>query len=100
MTKRDIVHAILANVRPHAHMYKTLGVAFAPANIALCKYWGKRDEILNLPFTSSISLSLGDKGASTLVAPNVLKAHRVSLNGQPVDDSGGPWILFMISIPA
>lgn len=33
--------------------------ARAPVNIALVKYWGKRDEQLNLPMTSSLSVSLG-----------------------------------------
>jgi len=32
--------------------------AFAPVNIALAKYWGKRDEALHLPVTDSFSLSL------------------------------------------
>lgn len=41
------------------------GLAFAPTNIALCKYWGKRDADLNLPMTSSISVALPDKGALT-----------------------------------
>ncbi|MBS0636885.1 MAG: diphosphomevalonate decarboxylase, partial [Verrucomicrobia bacterium] len=40
--------------------------AFAPANIALIKYWGKRNNELNLPVTSSLSLSL-DKGTHTTV---------------------------------
>ena len=41
------------------------GLAFAPTNIALCKYWGKRDTELNLPVTSSLSISLPDKGSMT-----------------------------------
>jgi diphosphomevalonate decarboxylase len=41
------------------------GLAFAPTNIALCKYWGKRDLELNLPMTSSLSIALPDKGALT-----------------------------------
>lgn len=41
------------------------GLAFAPTNIALCKYWGKRDLDLNLPMTSSLSIALPDKGALT-----------------------------------
>lgn len=38
------------------------GRAFAAANIALCKYWGKRDADLNLPVNSSLSVSLGRHG--------------------------------------
>ncbi|MCC8417418.1 MAG: diphosphomevalonate decarboxylase [Rickettsia endosymbiont of Bryobia graminum] len=30
----------------------------APVNIALCKYWGKQNKELNLPYTSSLSLAL------------------------------------------
>lgn len=47
---------------------KECGQAYAPVNIALCKYWGKRDEILNLPVTSSLSLSLPELGATTRVS--------------------------------
>jgi len=31
----------------------------SPSNIALVKYWGKRNEELNLPFNSSLSITLG-----------------------------------------
>lgn len=41
------------------------GYAFTPINIALCKYWGKRNTELNLPVTSSLSVTLGEKGALT-----------------------------------
>ena len=41
--------------------------AFAPANIALCKYWGKRNRTLNLPLTSSLSVSLGTHGTTTTI---------------------------------
>lgn len=60
----------------------TRGEAFAPANIALCKYWGKRNEELNLPVNSSLSISLGKLGTRTIVkfAKN---ADRVFLNGKP-----------------
>ena len=44
---------------------KDCGSAFAPSNIALCKYWGKRDAALNLPVNSSLSISLGDLGTRT-----------------------------------
>lgn len=42
--------------------------AFAPSNIALCKYWGKRIDELNLPTTPSLSISLGNLGAKTSVS--------------------------------
>ncbi len=44
------------------------GIGYAPTNIALCKYWGKRDTELNLPVTSSLSVALPDKGAFTTVS--------------------------------
>ena len=67
------------SLTPQAFVEKVLGQAlhnqpqqgwcqaFAPSNIALCKYWGKRDRHLNLPCTSSLSVSLGECGATTSV---------------------------------
>ena len=64
MNKAAVVNIILS-----AHHLKKPVVdnatAFAPSNIALIKYWGKRDEELNLPYTSSLSISLGKKGTVT-----------------------------------
>lgn len=42
--------------------------AFAPSNIALIKYWGKRNVELNLPTTSSLSIDLGQYGAHTNIS--------------------------------
>jgi diphosphomevalonate decarboxylase len=42
--------------------------AVAGTNIALVKYWGKRDELLNLPATGSLSLTLDRLGTRTRVA--------------------------------
>lgn len=58
------------------------GEAFAPANIALCKYWGKRDRALNLPCTDSLSVSLGALGTRTRVS--FAAAESYTLNGRPV----------------
>jgi diphosphomevalonate decarboxylase len=41
--------------------------ARAGTNIALVKYWGKRDKTLNLPAASSLSLTLADLGSETTV---------------------------------
>lgn len=38
---------------------------YAPTNIALVKYWGKRNEQFNLPMTASLSLTLPDFGTTT-----------------------------------
>lgn len=59
--------------------------AWASANIALVKYWGKRDEALHLPVTGSLSVSMGELGTRTLV--KVAPADRIVFNGEslPVD---------------
>src|SRR6202042_2882014 len=46
----------------------TIATAVAGTNIALVKYWGKRDEALNLPATGSLSLTLDRLGTRTRVA--------------------------------
>ncbi len=60
ITKQDIVDKILVG---HMEQPTATAEAFAPSNIALCKYWGKRDVELNLPVTSSLSISLGKLGS-------------------------------------
>ncbi|MFY0596728.1 MAG: diphosphomevalonate decarboxylase [Cognatishimia sp.] len=56
--------------------------AYAPSNIALSKYWGKRDRARNLPLNSSLSISLADWGSHTQVAPSDTGQDQVSLNGE------------------
>jgi diphosphomevalonate decarboxylase len=56
------------------------GEAYAPANIALCKYWGKRDPELNLPVNSSLSISLGELGTRTVIR-FAESEDRILLNG-------------------
>jgi diphosphomevalonate decarboxylase len=63
--KFDVVKCILADIETPK---RDKGVAFAPTNIALCKYWGKRDQELNLPMTSSLSVALPDRGALTTLS--------------------------------
>ena len=63
---------------------KEKGSAFAPSNIALVKYWGKRDPVLNLPVTGSLSISLGEKGAQTQIMLSEALHHEVFLNGQAI----------------
>lgn len=58
------------------------GFCFAPTNIALVKYWGKRDAKLNLPMTGSLSIALADLGAWTRVEHQHGPQDIVSLNDQ------------------
>jgi diphosphomevalonate decarboxylase len=65
---------------------KSLGQAYAPSNIALIKYWGKRDSALHLPMNSSLSISLGDKGATTTIQITDGDQHRIFLNHDLVSE--------------
>lgn len=57
--------------------------AIAHPNIALVKYWGKRDEALNLPAAGSLSLTLAGLSTTTTVAfDESLKTDRVVLDGR------------------
>ena len=58
--------------------------AVAGTNIALVKYWGKRDGALNLPAAGSLSLTLRELGTRTTVrfGDDVGAQDRVLLNGQ------------------
>jgi diphosphomevalonate decarboxylase len=64
--------------------------ARAGTNIALVKYWGKRDAALNLPATGSLSLTLAELGTTTRVrfAAEVGTpggGDRVLFDGAPAD---------------
>ncbi len=60
-------------------MTDTIEPVFAPSNIALCKYWGKREVELNLPVNSSLSISLAHLGSKTAIS--VAEEDQVWLNG-------------------
>eukprot|EP00048_Salpingoeca_helianthica_P001256 m.47913 g.47913 ORF g.47913 m.47913 type:complete len:396 (-) comp11317_c0_seq2:1687-2874(-) len=60
----------------------------APVNIAVIKYWGKRDEKLILPINSSLSgtLSMSELHAKTTVAvSSTFAKDRIWLNGKEED---------------
>ncbi len=59
--------------------------ARAGTNIALVKYWGKRDAGLNLPATGSLSLTLADLGTETRVRFG--GTDRVLVDGRPADEA-------------
>jgi diphosphomevalonate decarboxylase len=57
----------LQSLLPPPTTHRDTGEAYAPANIALCKYWGKRDARLKLPITDSLSVSLGARGTRMIL---------------------------------
>jgi len=78
MKRQEFINQLLKRAKGKP---RVRGEAFAPANIALCKYWGKRNAELNLPVNSSLSISLGKLGTRTIIkfAKN---ADRIFLNGK------------------
>lgn len=59
----------------------------AGINVALVKYWGKRDAARNLPDVGSLSLTLEGLGSTTTVAFEAgLAADRFELDGEVRDD--------------
>ena len=62
-------------------------VARANTNIALVKYWGKRDAALNLPAVGSLSLTLeGLSTRTTVVFDGRYERDTLLLNGADADD--------------
>lgn len=59
-----------------------VATAVAHPNIALCKYWGKRDRPLNLPSVGSLSLTLAPFSTTTTVEWGAERDELV-FNGRP-----------------
>lgn len=77
MKKTDVIERLLPKVKDVSASVEH----FAPSNIALCKYWGKRDQELNLPINASLSISLDYLGSFTRVEPIENGIDEVWLNG-------------------
>ena len=64
-------------------MKNDLVTAQAHTNFALIKYWGKRNEILNLPAVGSISITLQEMfTVSSLMFDSKLKQDVIEINGK------------------
>ncbi|MFE6721782.1 diphosphomevalonate decarboxylase [Streptomyces albidoflavus] len=73
--------------------------ALAHPNIALIKYWGKRDERLILPRTSSLSMTLDIFPTTTRVRLAPAAAHdAVTLNGAPVTGEAGQRVVAFLDL--
>jgi diphosphomevalonate decarboxylase len=60
--------------------------ARAHTNIALVKYWGKRDVALNLPATGSLSLTLDRFHTTTTLEPKDAGGDSLVLDGAPASE--------------
>ena len=84
MNKNDVIRTMIGDydsIQPVVEVAR----AFSPSNIALCKYWGKRDQELNLPVNSSLSISLGEMGATAELKVSSNSYDSVVLNQQKID---------------
>ncbi|MBD3822226.1 MAG: diphosphomevalonate decarboxylase [Thiotrichales bacterium] len=75
---QDFINQLIPHKTP-----KKIGQGAADVNIALSKYWGKRQVELNLPTNSSLSISLPGLGTHTKIqADETLQHDCVCLNGK------------------
>jgi diphosphomevalonate decarboxylase len=73
--------------------------ARARTNIALVKYWGKRDQAQNLPAVGSISMTLSSLHTTTEVAfDRRLSEDTVILNGRPAQGGEGGRVRALLDI--
>ncbi|XP_065126108.2 diphosphomevalonate decarboxylase [Paramisgurnus dabryanus] len=72
----------------NGHQNVTMVTCTAPVNIAVIKYWGKRDEELILPINSSLSVTLHQdqlKTTTTIACSRSFQEDRIWLNGKEED---------------
>jgi diphosphomevalonate decarboxylase len=84
MKASDIVQHLIK--QPLQAQSRPLATCFAPTNIALIKYWGKRQLELNLPVTGSLSVTLPNKGTTTTLSINSSNHDNVTLNGKKLSN--------------
>lgn len=88
---QTFIHSVLQNSSNPTPLstIKSKGFGTAPVNIALSKYWGKRDTELNLPINGSVSISLPGLGTQTHIS--ILTGEDcISLNGERLP-AGNPF---------
>lgn len=60
-------------------------VAYANANIALVKYWGKNDGPYNIPAVSSLSMTLSGMGTKVMLASSDFSNHVINVQGNDAE---------------
>src|SRR5262249_51523707 len=79
-------------------MLGTETTARANVNVALIKYWGKRDETLNLPATGSISLTLDGLWVDAPCAFGSGPADECLFDGTPADGEDARKVLRFVDL--
>lgn len=89
MNKKEVIQFILQN--KSMVVQRDNVKSFASANIALCKYWGKRQLDLNLPITNSLSISLANKGALVSIQSQSTSHHLITVNQEILPTNSNPY---------
>lgn len=92
---------IQPKIKFDSNLSSNTAVVRANVNIALIKYWGKRNEDLILPYTSSLSLTLSDLWTTTSVSfDDNLTEDCVNFDGKnlSLDDSSFRRIVNMLDL--
>ena len=88
--QQEFVHKVIGHhpiTSPKLIAKNERGRGLAPVNIALSKYWGKRDDVLNLPMNGSVSISLPGLGTETTLQISKVAYDSVRLNNELLDAS-------------
>ena len=90
--QQTFVHKVIGFTQDNDRLqpHKKVGHGTAPVNIALSKYWGKREAILNLPTNSSVSISLPGLGTDTQIKllpnQNTSNTDKITLNDKLLEN--------------
>ncbi len=82
MKKYDIVNLILKNVKS-TPIISNISLS-VHANIAICKYWGKKNNELNIPHVDSISLPMTNYGCKIYICQNKNITHQLFINNKKI----------------
>ena len=94
ITRQDVVNTICKKAvgGRNINIKTTTKKHFAPINIALLKYWGKRNEELKLPTTSSLSMTIPKYGTTTQIIKNDNDTDEIYLNDVCIDKQSNFYI--------
>lgn len=84
ISPQQFVNQVIGHSQKHSALSRaqTSGSGDAPVNIALSKYWGKRETTLNLPINGSVSISLPGLGTQTEITLSHGEQDQIVLNDQ------------------